>query len=144
MAGFQDKWDYFIAKLSHRHRFVVLDDETYEEKASFLLSRLNVILALSTIAAVNIALTSLVIIYTPLKQYIPGYGDYGMRMQIRTLIKENEKLNSKVNTNERWVNNVKMVLNGEIPADKMYVRPAEIDDKVKQGSENTKKLKNRN
>lgn len=128
-------WKAFINRLSYRYRFVVLNDETYEEKASFLLSKLNVILALSTVVVINILLTSLVIIYTPLKQYIPGYGDYGMRKQIRKLINETDQLTAKVQTSERWVGNVKMVLSGGIPENEMYQKPAD----QKKGEESSKK-----
>ena len=136
-------WKKFINRLSYRYRFVVLNDETYQEKASFLLSRLNVILAVSTIVVINIIFTSLVIIYTPLKQYIPGYGDYGMRKQIKKLINETEDLTAKVQTNERWAGNVRMVLSGGIPPDKIYHEP-KIDNKGSEVDVNHSSKKRRN
>lgn len=142
MESKKTRWKEFVSRMKYRYRFVVLNDETYEEKASFLLSRFNVLLALSTIVVVNMIFTSLIIIYTPLKQYIPGYGDYGMRKQIKKLINETEELSAKVKTNERWVGNVKMVLSGGIPAEKMYQKPPD-DEKVKKGAENMPKQRRR-
>lgn len=130
-------WKSFIGRLSYRYRFVVLNDETYEEKASFLLSRLNVILALSTIIVLNMIFTSLVIIYTPLKQYIPGYGDYKLRKQIKQLMNETDQLTAKVQNSERWASNVRMVLSGDIPADKQYQKPEGAKEKEDQ-NKNTK------
>lgn len=134
-------WGSFIGRLSYRYRFVVLNDETYEEKASFLLSRLNVILALSTIIVLNMIFTSLVIVYTPLKQYIPGYGDYKLRKQIKQLMNETDQLTTKVQTSERWASNVKMVLSGEIPADKQYQKSE--DTKEPAPDKNAGKKKSR-
>lgn len=142
MEGNKTRWKEFVGRMKYRYRFVVLNDETYEEKASFLLSRFNVLLALSTIVVINMIFTSLIIIYTPLKQYIPGYGDYGMRKQIKKLINETDELSAKVKTNERWVGNVKMVLSGGIPPEKMYQKPPD-DGKVKEGAENMPRQRRR-
>ena len=68
--------------LQNKFRFVVLNDETFEEKFSLTLTRMNVWIFLSTVAVILIMFTASAIIYTPLKYFIPGFGDYNYRSQI--------------------------------------------------------------
>ena len=58
--------------LKNKFRFVVLNDETFEEKFSLSLSRNNVWVFLGVISFTLIFLTASAIIYTPLKYFIPG------------------------------------------------------------------------
>src|ERR1700722_13072940 len=71
--------------LKNRYRFVVLNDETFEEKFSLILSRRNVWMFGGVTAFTLIFLTAAAIIYTPLKYFIPGFGDYNYRSQILQL-----------------------------------------------------------
>jgi hypothetical protein len=64
-----------LKRLRNRYRLVVMNDDTYEEVVTFKLSRLSVYIALSTIFVVLVGLTVALIIFTPLKYYIPGYDD---------------------------------------------------------------------
>jgi len=63
----------FIRKLRHKYRLVVMNDETFEEKYSLKLSQLNLFTALGLLSIVLIILTTFVIAFTPLREYIPGY-----------------------------------------------------------------------
>ena len=78
-------------KLLHKYRLVIVNDDTFEEKVSFNLSRLNVfvLVGFSTIAL--IALTTLLIAFTPLREYIPGYSSSKLR---KTALKNAEELDS--------------------------------------------------
>jgi hypothetical protein len=54
-----------------------MNDDTYEEVVTFRLSRLSVYVTMSMIFVVLVGLTAALIIFTPLKYYIPGAGtDY--------------------------------------------------------------------
>ena len=64
-----------LKRLRNRYRLVVMNDDTYEEVVTFKLSRLSVYIGLSTIFVVLIGLTVALIVFTPLKYYIPGYDD---------------------------------------------------------------------
>ena len=61
--------------LKNKFRFVVLNDVTFEEKFSLSLTRTNVWIFISVVAFTLIFLTAAAIIYTPLKYFIPGFGD---------------------------------------------------------------------
>ncbi len=63
-----------LDNLRNKYRLLILNDKTYEERLSFKLTRLNVFVVLGTSAILFITLTTLLISFTPLKYYIPGYG----------------------------------------------------------------------
>ena len=75
-----------LKRLRNRYRLVVMNDDTYEEVVTFKLSRLSVYVALSTIFVVLTGLTVALIVFTPLKQYIPGVQtDYKSAIELRKL-----------------------------------------------------------
>ena len=53
---------------------VVINEDTFEEKVTFKLSRLNVFVVSGLLAILLIVLTSLLIAFTSLKEYLPGYS----------------------------------------------------------------------
>ncbi len=87
-----------LKRLRNRYRLVVMNDDTYEEVATFKLSRLSVYVMLSTIFVVLVGLTVALIVFTPLKYYIPGAStDYKSAMELRELkyrVDEAEKQNA--------------------------------------------------
>ena len=66
-----------LKRLRNRYRLVIMNDDSYEEVVTFRLSRLSVYIAFSSIFVILVGLTTALIIFTPLKYYIPGAGtDY--------------------------------------------------------------------
>jgi murein DD-endopeptidase MepM/ murein hydrolase activator NlpD len=107
--------------LKNKFRFVVLNDETFEEKFSLTLTRLNVWLFASTIVVVLVMVTASAIIYTPLKYFIPGFGDYNYRSQILSLTFKTDSLEQAMQDRSAWLGNVSQVLNGQV--DTMRPKP---------------------
>ena len=61
-------------KLTFKYRFVVLNEDTFEERFSFKLNRLNAFVFGAIFSIILISLTILFITVTPLKEYIQGYS----------------------------------------------------------------------
>lgn len=75
-----------LKRLRNRYRLVVMNDDTYEEVVTFKLSRLSVYFMLSTIFVLLVGLTVALIVFTPLKYYIPGATtDYKSATELRQL-----------------------------------------------------------
>lgn len=75
-----------LQRLRNRYRLVVMNDDTYEEVVTFKLSRLSVYVMLSTIFVVLVGLTVALIVFTPLKYYIPGAStDYKSVVELKRL-----------------------------------------------------------
>ncbi|MEX0813050.1 MAG: M23 family metallopeptidase [Chitinophagales bacterium] len=103
----------FVEKLKNKYRLVVLNDDTFEEKASFRLSRFNVYVFVSTVLSILVVLIFSMIIFTPLKEYIPGYADVKMRRDLIDLKFYTDSLESVVLNQSLWLNNVKKILEGK-------------------------------
>lgn len=75
-----------LKRLRNRYRLVVMNDDTYEEVVTFKLSRLSVYIMLSSIFVLLVGLTVALIVFTPLKYYIPGTNtDYKSATELRQL-----------------------------------------------------------
>ena len=65
-----------LKRLRNRYRLVVMNEDTYEEVVKFRLSRLSVYIVLSSIFVILTVLSVALIVFTPIKYYLPGVG-YG-------------------------------------------------------------------
>ncbi|MCE2613611.1 M23 family metallopeptidase [Flavobacteriaceae bacterium D16] len=101
-------------KLLHKYRLVILNESTFEEKISFKLSRLNVFVTGSLFIAILTGLTILLIAFTPLREYIPGYSSTQLKRQATELTYKTDSLVNVLNYTNRYLNNVRMVLRGDI------------------------------
>ncbi len=103
-----------LKRFRNRYRLVVMNDDTYEEVVTFKLSRMSVYIALSTIFVLLIGLTVALIVFTPLKYYIPGYGNAGMGREYRELKYVTDSLEKQVHYQTQYINDVKKVLGGGV------------------------------
>ncbi len=71
----------FRQKLTDKYRLVILNENTFEERLSFKLSRINVYVFGGIFSLLLIGLTYLLIAYTPLKEYVPGYSSTALKKQ---------------------------------------------------------------
>ncbi|MEM8509904.1 MAG: M23 family metallopeptidase [Bacteroidota bacterium] len=101
-------------KLLHKYRLVILNENTFEEKISFKLSRLNVFVTGTLFIIVLIGFTTLLIAFTPLREYIPGYSSTRLKRQATELTYKTDSLVNVLDYTNRYLENVRMVLRGEI------------------------------
>jgi hypothetical protein len=104
-----------LKRLRNRYRLVVMNDDTYEEVVTFRLSRMSVYIALSTIFVLLVGLTAALIVFTPLKYYIPGYGSAKIGREYRQLKYVTDSLERQVHFQAQYIDGIKKVLNGEVP-----------------------------
>ena len=101
-------------RLRNRYTLVVMNDDTYEEVVTFKLSRLSVYVLLSAIFVVLVGLTVALIVFTPLKYYIPGYDDLKIGREYRQLKYRTDSLEQQVNYQARYIDGLKKVLKGDV------------------------------
>ncbi len=101
-------------RLRNRYRLVIMNDDTYEEVVTFKLSRLSVYVLLSAIFVVLVGLTVALIVFTPLKYYIPGYDDLKIGRDYRQLKYRTDSLEQQVNYQARYIDGVKKILKGDV------------------------------
>lgn len=105
-----------LKHLQNRYRLVVMNDDTYEEVITFRLSRLSVYVALSSIFVLLVSLTVALLVFTPLKYYIPGYGNNTNRIELQALKMRTDSLEQAIIYKDQYLNNIKKVLGASVPA----------------------------
>lgn len=113
MTGEVRKKEKWYRKLRNKYKLVILNDETYEEKLSFKLSRLNVFVASGTIAILLIIITSLIIAFTPLREYIPGYTDVHLYEQLYRIEELVDSLDADARQKSLYMENLRLILSGK-------------------------------
>lgn len=108
--------DATLKRLRNRYRLVVMNDDTYEEVVTFKLSRLSVYIALCTIFVVLIGFTVALIVFTPLKYYIPGYGSAGQRKEFVGLKMRVDSLEQQARYKDQYLENIRKKLAGDAGA----------------------------
>lgn len=103
-------------KLTHKYRMVLINEDTFEEKLSFKMSRLNVFITTGIIAIVLISLTAVLISFTSLKEYIPGYSSLKLKQQTNELILKIDSLETILEVNNRYISNFQNVLMDDVTA----------------------------
>ena len=103
-------------KLLHKYRLVVLNEDTFEERFAIKLTRLNVFFLSSLAAIILVILTTLLIVFTPLREYIPGYSSTALQKQALDLDSKTDSLLKSINMNDAYINSLKSVLSGEVSA----------------------------
>jgi len=101
-----------LKRLQNRYRLVVMNDDTYEEVVTFKLSRLSVYTVLCTIFVLLTGLTVALIVFTPLKLYIPGYGDVNNTKDLRELKMRTDSLEEEVRYKDKYLQDIRTVLQG--------------------------------
>jgi hypothetical protein len=100
-------------RLRNRYRLVVMNDDTYEEVVTFKLSRMSVYVFMSAIFVILVGLTVALIVFTPLKYYIPGYDDLKIGRDYRQLKYRTDSLEQQVGYQARYIDGLKKVLKGD-------------------------------
>lgn len=103
-------------KLLDKYRLLILNEHTFEERLSFKLTRLNVFVLCSLLAVFLISLTYLLIAFTPLREYIPGYSSTALKKKATELNYKTDSLQQVISMNELYYASIKKVLEGDVSA----------------------------
>ncbi|QNM84881.1 peptidoglycan DD-metalloendopeptidase family protein [Polaribacter pectinis] len=129
----------FKQKLTDKYRLVVLNEDTFEERFSLKLSRLNVFVLGGFFSILLIASTILLIAFTPIKEYIPGYSSSKLKADALKATLKADSLKTKLAVLENYTLALKPVLTGEIEAEsidslQVEARQREIDESLLNAS----------
>ncbi|HEV7331608.1 MAG TPA: hypothetical protein VGN63_11260 [Flavisolibacter sp.] len=102
-----------LKRLRNRYRLVVMNDDTYEEVVTFKLSRFSVYVMLSSIFVLLVGLTVALIVFTPVKYYIPGYGSARMGREYRQLKYVTDSLDKQLSLQTQYIQSLKKVFSGD-------------------------------
>ncbi|GHT08601.1 peptidase M23 [Bacteroidia bacterium] len=114
MSTLKQKFDFsaFWEKAKFKYKLSFLNENTLEEVFSLKLSPLSATLLLAGFATVLVVLTSVVIIKTPIRNYLPGYLDDDMRQQMLVNALKTDSLEEVIRIQSGYLLNITGLLNG--------------------------------
>ena len=101
-----------LKRLRNRYRLVVINEDTFDEVVTFKLNRLSVYIAMSTLFVVLVGLTIALIVFTPLKLYIPGYGEAQKAKEYEVLKMKADSIEQTLMKKQEYIDNIEKVLKG--------------------------------
>lgn len=101
-------------KLFHKYRLVILNEDTFEERLSYKLTRLNVFVTVFLMVIILIIGTTVLIAFTPLREYIPGYSPAALRTKAVELTYRTDSLEKEILENQRYFNSIRKMLTGKV------------------------------
>lgn len=101
-------------KLFTKNRLVILNEDTFEEIFSLKLTLMNVFVVASVGAILIIFITTYIIAFTPLREYIPGYASSKLKKDATELALKSDSLTIALKKNEAYMASIKKVLTGDL------------------------------
>lgn len=113
MPAEKKKKNKFLQRLRNKYRLVVIDDNSFEEKISLRLSRMNVFIGIVLVSLLLVVITSFIIAFTPLREYIPGYGSYKSDRMLRELVLKSDSMDQDLKNKDLYIQNIKNIMEGK-------------------------------
>lgn len=101
-------------KLFTKNRLVILNEDTFEETFSLKLTLMNVFVVATLGAIFLIAVTTFIIAFTPLREFIPGYSSTQLKKDATELALKSDSLTMALKKNEAYIQSIQKVLNGQL------------------------------
>ncbi|MGJ8744327.1 M23 family metallopeptidase [Polaribacter sp.] len=130
MAKTNKKKGRLKQKLTDKYRLVVLNENTFEERFSLKLSRLNVFVLGGIFSILLIVATIVLIAFTPIKEYIPGYSSTALKIKATKLTFQTDSLKTKLAVLENYTKALKPVLTGEIEGESIDSIQGEVRQRI--------------
>ncbi len=113
-SQFSENKVHWYNKLRDKYRLIILNEDTFEEKLTFRLSRLNVFIVIGMLAIIFIFLTTYIIAFTPLKEYIPGYNDTGVQEELYELTIHADSIEKAMKAQALYIDNMRKIATGNV------------------------------
>ncbi|MFV8368801.1 peptidase [Flavobacterium sp. LB2R40] len=101
-------------KLFNKLRLIILNEDTFEETFSLKLTLMNVFVVATLGAIIIIFVTTLIIAFTPLREFIPGYSSSKLKKDAMELALKSDSLSRALKKNEVYIQSIQKVLTGEL------------------------------
>ena len=115
MSKSTSKRSSFLKRLSIQYRVVFINDDSLEEVASYKLTMRKLYVLFSSLFVMMAVVTFLLIMYTPIKYYIPGYAGGSARGQVIKMKQKVDSLSDMVAAQEKYQQNLRKIITGDLP-----------------------------
>lgn len=112
------KYISLFDKIRYKYRLIIINDDTFEQKASVKLSKFNIYVWVGSFFFFIVLLVTSLIAFTNIKYYLPGVGQIDFRNKINELYFKTDSLTKELDTRNLWINNIQKIISGDI--DSLY------------------------
>ncbi|MBP6181218.1 peptidase [Flavobacterium sp.] len=114
MSGKRQKRKKFKENLFNKRRLIILNEDTFEETFSLKLTLMNVFVFVTLSTIIIITITTFIIAFTPLREFIPGYSSSKLKKNTTQLALKADSLSLALKKNEAYIESIQKVLTGEL------------------------------
>ena len=108
------KRDKIKENLFNKRRLIILNEDTFEETFSLKLTLMNVFVVATLGAIIITTITTFIIAFTPLREFIPGYSSSKLKKDATELALKSDSLTTALKKNEAYIISIKKVLTGQL------------------------------
>ena len=110
----KNRWLHRISfkKLNKRYVFLMSHEETMEPIVDFRVNLMNIFIITIAAAVLLIAITTVIIAFTPLREYIPGYTDTSLQREVYALSRRADSIEEELHSKDIYFNNLKLIIEG--------------------------------
>lgn len=109
----EEKKRKFKDRLKRLYRVVILDNSTFEQKAEFNLTALNIFVFVGITSILFIFLMTYIIAFTSLREYIPGYADVNLKRNVATLLIKTDSLENELLLSQLYLKNIQEIIKND-------------------------------
>ncbi|MFV5684940.1 peptidase [Flavobacterium sp. GB2R13] len=114
MSAKRQKRKKLKENLFNKKRLIILNEDTFEETFSLKLTLMNVFVFVTLSTIIIITVTTFIIAFTPLREFIPGYSSSKLKKDATQLALKADSLSFALKKNEAYIKSIQKVLTGEL------------------------------
>jgi hypothetical protein len=114
MSAKRRKRQQLKKSLFNKRRLIILNEDTFEEIFSLKLTLMNVFVVATSGAIIITIVTTFIIAFTPLREFIPGYSSSKLKRDATVLALKSDSLSDALKKNEAFIKSIQKVLTGEL------------------------------
>ena len=104
------KW---FKNFKDKFKVVIIHPVTLEEKLGFDMSKMNLTAMIVVYSLLLITITTVLIFFTPLREFIPGYTDVTLNRRVYNIERRADSLEAELNRNDVYIQNLKHILSSD-------------------------------
>ena len=110
----------FWNNIKFKYKLTIINENTLEEVVGLRVSKLNGISVLLSVLTVLFLIASLIIAFTPLRNYLPGYMNSEVRAQVVENALRVDSLQQLVDRQQLYIMNIQDIFQGKVKADTVH------------------------
>ncbi len=106
--------------IKFKYKLTIINENTLEEVVDLHVSKLNGISVLLTVLTLLFAISALIVSFTPLRNYLPGYMNSEIRAQVVENALRADSLKQLVERQNMYIMNIQDIFHGKVKTDTVH------------------------